>query len=195
MDAHSDVDLTELARRALDDDLVMDQLMRAVRAAAQRYCRARLAGYGASRQLAEDVAQEICIAVLEALPRYRHQGVPFEAFVYAIGSRKVADAQRTHHRMPVVLFDEVPETDSVPSPEHDVLERLEVEDVMSLLDSLPTRLREVLVMRVALGLPATQVGLTLGMSAGAVRIAQHRALQRLRELHLNRRATRGEVTA
>jgi RNA polymerase sigma-70 factor (ECF subfamily) len=37
-----------------------------------------------------------------------------------------------------------------------------------------------MVLRVAVGLSAEETGRALGMSAGAVRVAQHRALQKLR---------------
>ncbi|MGH3750328.1 MAG: sigma factor-like helix-turn-helix DNA-binding protein, partial [Micromonosporaceae bacterium] len=42
--------------------------------------------------------------------------------------------------------------------------------------------REIILMRVAVGLSAEEVGQILGMSAGAVRVTQHRALNRLRSL-------------
>ena len=187
-------DLAELALRALDDADVMDALMRDVRTVSHRYCRARLGGYRDGAQLAEDVAQEICIAVFQALPTFEHQGLPFEAFVYAIGSRKVADAQRSAYRSRQVLVEVVPDA-GVASAESEVLGRLESQDVLDLLDCLPDRLHEVLVLRVAMGLTAHEVGTTMGMTPGAVRIAQHRALQRLRDLHRNRQATRGEVSA
>jgi RNA polymerase sigma-70 factor (ECF subfamily) len=191
-----EADLSELALRALDDESVMDALMRNVRTVSHRYCRARLGSFRDAGQLADDVAQEICIAVFQALPTFRHEGVPFEAFVYAIGSRKVADAQRSAYRSRHIFVDEVPDTGaSAQSAEEAVLGRLESEGVLDLLDSLPERLREVLVLRVAMGLTAAEVGVTMGMTAGAVRIAQHRALQRLRSLHHNRRETRGEVHA
>ncbi|MGH1563552.1 sigma-70 family RNA polymerase sigma factor [Mumia sp. DW29H23] len=189
-------DLAELALRALGDDAVMDALMRDVRTVSHRYCRARLGGYRDGAQLADDVAQEICIAVFQALPTFRHQGLPFEAFVYAIGSRKVADAQRSAYRSRHILVDVVPESgEAAASAESEVLGRLESQDVLALLDALPERLREVLVLRVAMGLTAHEVGTTMGMTPGAVRIAQHRALQRLRELHRNRQVTLGEVPA
>ncbi|MDD9349764.1 MULTISPECIES: sigma-70 family RNA polymerase sigma factor [unclassified Mumia] len=187
-------DLAELALRALDDADVMDALMRDVRTVSHRYCRARLGGYRDGAQLAEDVAQEICIAVFQALPTFEHQGLPFEAFVYAIGSRKVADAQRSAYRSRQVLVDVVPDS-GVASAESEVLGRLESQDVLDLLDCLPGRLHEVLVLRVAMGLTANEVGTAMGMTPGAVRIAQHRALQRLRDLHRNRQVTRGEVSA
>jgi RNA polymerase sigma-70 factor, ECF subfamily len=40
------------------------------------------------------VAQEVCLAVLSALPRYRNMGRPFVSFVFGIASHKVADAAR-----------------------------------------------------------------------------------------------------
>ena len=51
-----------------------------------------------------------------------------------------------------------------------------------LLQVLPAKQREILVLRVAVGLSAEETGHVLGMSAGAVRVAQHRALARLRAL-------------
>ena len=51
-----------------------------------------------------------------------------------------------------------------------------------LLAQLPEHVRELLILRVVTGLSAEETGNVLGMSAGAVRVAQHRALARLRAL-------------
>jgi RNA polymerase sigma-70 factor (ECF subfamily) len=52
---------------------------------------------------------------------------------------------------------------------------------MSLLDRLPSeKLREVLRLRVIAGMSAEETGRALGMTPGAVRVAQHRALSTLR---------------
>jgi len=48
------------------------------------------------------------------------------------------------------------------------------------LERLPSNLRELLLLRVAVGLSAEETGRALGMTPGAVRVAQHRALARLR---------------
>ena len=52
----------------------------------------------------------------------------------------------------------------------------------ALLARLPGHLRELVILRVVTGLSAEETGNVLGMSAGAVRVAQHRALARLRAL-------------
>jgi len=126
------------------------------------------------------VAQEVCIAVLSALPRYRDEGKPFEAFVYRIAANKVADAQRGSYRAPQPHA-ELPEmVDLSDGPEDLALRASDAAQARALLDLLPDTLRELMVLRVAVGLSADETGRALGMSPGAVRVAQHRALQRLR---------------
>jgi RNA polymerase sigma-70 factor (ECF subfamily) len=53
---------------------------------------------------------------------------------------------------------------------------------MGFMNQLPERFREVLMLRVAAGLSAEEAGQVLGLTAGAVRVTQHRALTRLREI-------------
>jgi hypothetical protein len=49
-----------------------------------------------------------------------------------------------------------------------------------LLRILPVRQRDILTLRIVVGLSAVDTAHALGTTAGAVRVAQHRALQRLR---------------
>ena len=58
----------------------------------------------------------------------------------------------------------------------------QVEAAGVLLDRLPENLREIMLLRVAAGLTAEETGAALGMTAGAVRVAQHRALTKMRQL-------------
>ena len=126
------------------------------------------------------MAQEVCIAVLSALPRYRDEGKPFEAFVYRIAANKVADSQRGAYRRPQPQA-ELPEVvDLSDGPEALAVRASDAAQARALLDVLPDSLRELMVLRVAVGLSAEETGRALGMSAGAVRVAQHRALQKLR---------------
>lgn len=147
-----------------------------------RYCRARLARMPGSEHAAEDVAQEVCIAVLTALPRYRDEGKPFEAFVYRIAANKVADAQRAGVKA-AVPTDDVPDViDLADSPEDHAVRADGARRARALLARLPDQQRELLMMRVAVGLSAEETGRALGMTPGAVRVAQHRAVARLRAM-------------
>ncbi|WP_425483550.1 sigma factor [Flexivirga aerilata] len=84
--------LRVLAAAARDgDEAATDQLMAAVHQLAERYARGKLGRFPAAVDAAADAAQEVCVAVLTALPRYADRGAPFEAFVYRIAANKVAD--------------------------------------------------------------------------------------------------------
>ncbi|GAB3237441.1 sigma-70 family RNA polymerase sigma factor [Kineosporia babensis] len=173
----------ELSSRAVQgDDAATERLLKLVHRMARRYCRARLARMPGGEHTADDVAQEVCIAVLSALGRYRDEGRPFEAFVYRIAANKVADAQRAFYRAAVPVA-EVPETPETAAGPEELAERAgDAQQVRELLGRLPDQLRELLVLRVAVGMSAEETGRALGMTAGAVRVAQHRAMQRLRSM-------------
>ena len=177
------IDMGGLATLAIQGDTgARDALLGHVRVMVHRYCRARLGRLPGSEHAADDVAQEVCLAVLAALPRYQDQGRPFEAFVFGIASHKVADVQRSAVRA-AVPTDEMPdEPDLGPGPEDQAVRSSDAAMVRSLLDRLPPTARELLILRVAVGLSAEETGSALGMSAGAVRVAQHRALARLRAM-------------
>jgi RNA polymerase sigma-70 factor, ECF subfamily len=160
----------------------VEQLIERVRLIAQRYSWARLAGYPAPSQLVEDVVQDVCLAVLGALPRYRDRGRPFEAFVHGIAARKVVDAQRSLARHPLPVGELPDDVDDAPTPEDQAVAVSEAESAAQLLARLPEHLREIMVLRVGSGLTAEQTGAALGMTAGAVRVAQHRALTKMREM-------------
>ena len=101
--------LSDLVAAAVGGDTgALESLMVAVRERAFRYARARLGRFPHAAGAAEDAAQEVCIAVLTSLSRYDERGVPFEAYVYSICARKVADVQRSVFRQPVPT-DDVPE--------------------------------------------------------------------------------------
>src|SRR5256885_6359630 len=85
----------ELLQRArLADPDATAALLAQLRPGIVRYCRARLGRVGGAYTTADDVAQDVCLALLRAVPRYRDEGRPFAAFVYGIAAHKVADAQR-----------------------------------------------------------------------------------------------------
>ena len=172
--------LTSLAVRG--QPAAVAALLEQIRPMVVRYCRARLGRITGHYYVADDVAQEVCLAVLSALPRYRDMGRPFASFVFGIASHKVADAARNAARL-AVPYEDLPDgPDEQPGPEETVVAWIEAERARALLAQLPEHLRELLILRVVTGLSAEETGNVLGMSAGAVRVAQHRALARLRAI-------------
>jgi RNA polymerase sigma-70 factor (ECF subfamily) len=174
-------DLRTLVSRAAEGEAqAAEALLTHLRPLVVRYCRGRLGRVPAADFAADDAAQEVLLAVLHALPRYRDEGRPFEAFVFGIAAHKVADLQRAAFRT-AIPTDDVPDTTDLNlTPEERAVQAGEIDQAYALLDRLPENLRELLVLRVAVGLSAEETGRALGMTPGAVRVAQHRALTRLR---------------
>jgi RNA polymerase sigma-70 factor, ECF subfamily len=158
------------------------ELLEIVRPIVVRYCRARLGTAERSGLSADDVAQEVCLAAITALPRYREQGKPFLAFVYGIAAHKVADAHRAQSRYRAEPIDELPERATFEAgPEQLALEADLSARMNALLQVLPDKQREILILRVVVGLSAEETAEAVRSSPGAVRVAQHRALSRLRQ--------------
>src|SRR3979409_1087311 len=99
------------------DPQAVERLLASIRPLVVRYCRARVGRQERSFASADDVAQEGCLAVLTALPRYLHPGPPFLAFLYSTAAPQLADAPRAAARNrsePVPEVPDAPETDAGP---------------------------------------------------------------------------------
>ena len=121
------------------------------------------------------------MAAITALPRYKDQGRPFLAFVYGIAAHKVADAHRAAARNRAEPTDVLPERfSSEAGPEQLALDAEASARMAKLLSVLPEKQREILILRVVVGMSAEETAEAVGSTAGAVRVAQHRALTRLK---------------
>jgi RNA polymerase sigma-70 factor (ECF subfamily) len=157
------------------------EVLEIIRPIVVRYCRARVGATERSGLSADDVAQEVCLAAITALPRYKDQGRPFLAFVYGIAAHKVADAHRAAARNRAEPTDVVPERLSMEAgPEQMAIDSESAARMNRLLAVLPEKQREILILRVVVGMSAEETAEAVGSTAGAVRVAQHRALARLK---------------
>jgi len=161
----------------------VEGVLRRIRPLVVRYCRARVGGQEKTFASADDVAQEVCLAVLTALPSYRDQGRPFLAFVYGIASHKVADAHRSSARNRSEPVSEVPDIpDLADGPEAQAMLGEFTGRMTKLMETLPEKQREIVRLRVMVGLSAEETAEAVGSTPGAVRVAQHRALGKLRSV-------------
>ena len=157
------------------------EVLATIRPIVVRYIRARLGTAERVGLSADDVAQEVCLAAIQALPRYQDQGRPFLAFVYGIAAHKVADAHRAAGRNRSEPTDSVPERYSLESgPEQMALQADSASRMNKLLEILPDKQREILILRIVVGMSAEETAEAVGSTPGAVRVAQHRALARLK---------------
>ncbi len=174
---------TLVASAVAGDPRARDRLLAEIHPFVLRYCRGRLGRQESVIGSADDVAQEVCLAVVSALPNYTVKGLSFRAFVYGIAAHKVTDAFRAIGRNriePVADLPDSPVTDG--GPESRLLACELGERLGELLGRLTPRQREVLVLRIAVGLSAEETAVVVRSTPGAVRVTQHRALNRLRDL-------------
>lgn len=142
-----------------DDEVLAaspERLATEVRAFVSRYCRGRL---GSLADTADRITDEVCRAVVDAWPGGPATGRSLRPFAYRIAAQRVDEALRSIGR----------------SRTHPPGDRLG-----ELLRTLPAFQREALLLRVAVGLSVEQAAQAVGATPDAIRLAQHRALARLR---------------
>jgi len=194
-DARTMID-TLVAGAVGGDTRARDDLLTVIHPLVLKYCRARLGRQESLMSSADDVAQDVCMAVVSALPNYQLKGLSFRAFVYGIAAHKVTDAFRAIGRNraePVADLPDGPVT--ADGPEHRLLAAEMSARLGRLLNHLTPRQREVLVLRLAVGLSAEETAQAVRSTPGAVRVTQHRALGRLRKILLGESGARGIAAA
>ncbi len=178
----SGADLDSLARTAgTGDQKAVTTLLATIQPRIIPYCRARIDARNSADASAEDVAQEALIAIVRALPSYRDDHAGFSAFAFGIAAHKVADFYRKRQREPVTSVAEFPSIpDTGAGPERSVLDAEQRRKIRQLLATLSENQREILIHRLVSGLSSEETAQVLATTPGAVRVAQHRALERLR---------------
>ncbi|WP_410788840.1 RNA polymerase sigma factor [Kribbella sp. C-35] len=122
--------------------------------------------------LADDVSQEVWLAVVRGLPRLK-EPERFAAWLFTIARRSVVNQLRQRYvEQPQV------DVDQEPDPADHVVERV---DVRRLLGGVPVMEREVLVLFHLEDLSLEECAEVLGVPVGTVKSRLHRARRLLRE--------------
>lgn len=137
---------------------------------------AALTHHFGDRWLAEELAQEALVRACDRWPRVRQLDSP-TGWAFRVGAnlgtsrfrRRAAERRaRARHGPPVQVH-----------RDPDAADRLAVAEALT---ELAEQQREIVVLRYYLGLSARQVAEMVGSTEGAVRVAAHRAIARLREI-------------
>ena len=156
----------------------LDGLVRRLRPAVYRYCRTRLP----DRETAEDVTQEVMIAMIDALQRRRATGHSLRAYVFGIATNKIAMAHRTAYRRREILTDEPPEGQArTAGPAQVAEDRETVGEINALLGELPENYRSVILLRDMEELSTLETAQTLDLTEDVVKTRLHRARLAIRQ--------------
>ena len=178
-----------VGRAKIGDVGALDELLREVRRAVVRYGSAQRM----SRDDAEDLAQEVCLAVVKIVPEWRETGRSMWGFVFTVARNKLADGVRRQVRQGAMArpmgIDEdynrgaLEVADADLGPEDRAIDSDSTKRMERLLSQLPATQREVLLLRTVVGLSGKETADALGLSPGSVHVLQHRAIAKLRGLY------------
>lgn len=130
---------------------------------------------------ADDLTAEVFLRMVEGLPNYKLNGVPFEAWLYRIASARVADFYREQSRHPQEALSET-EPDRSVSPESRVQTTEERAELRAALQQLSEEYQNILLLRFVERKSHAEVADIVGKSVSAVKSAQYRALGQLADL-------------
>jgi|SRR4051794_2401475 len=159
------------ARRGEDDGFLT--LYRAIQPRLLRYLAVR------TTDTADDIAAETWLHVVRDLDRFCGGADDFRAWVFTLARNRSIDAARARASRPSVSVADVTVLgvgELAPSAESQAMERMSTEQALRLVATLPPDVAEMVALRVVAGLDPATVGEIVGKSAGAVRVAVHRAL-------------------
>ena len=176
-------DLVERARRG--DEPAWEALFRRAYPKLLAYASRRLP----SQEQAKDAVGETMTRAVANIDKLRSEGGGFDAWMYGIMRHVVVDAQRLLSREGPGL---IPDTvDTGPLPGDRALDREDALEVREAFEQLSPADQELLELRVVAELSTDEVASVLGRKPGTVRMAQSRALARLRALVGEDREERG----
>ena len=130
----------------------------------------------------EDVASETWFHVVRDLPAFGGGIDDFRAWLFTIARHRAIDHGRARVRRPAVPVASPTEHSADPlarSAEEDAVARHSTAEAVRLVASLPPDQAELVMLRVVAGLDVAVVARLVGKKPGTVRVAVHRALQKL----------------
>jgi RNA polymerase sigma-70 factor (ECF subfamily) len=134
-----------------------------------------------SEHAADDAVSETMLRALDRIDTFTWQGAGFDAWLYGILRNVVFESHRDRRR--TLTMAAVPER-SIPSdPSARMVAADDATDLRAAFARLRPEEQEMLELRVVADLSADDVGAIVGRRPGSVRMAQSRALARLRTLY------------
>jgi RNA polymerase sigma-70 factor, ECF subfamily len=128
----------------------------------------------------EDVASEVWLTVTRGLASFEGGDSDFRGWVFTIARRRVVDWSRHRDRQPPgTVLDEIDIADPAAMSSALVDAATALEAALALLQRLTPDQREVVALRVIVGMTVRETAMVVNKSEGAVRVLCHRGLRTL----------------
>lgn len=133
-----------------------------------------------NKEDAQDITSQTFVAVLQALPRYRHNG-HFEAWLFTIARNQLLDYQRKHKRE-----SDFPESDEMPgtslTSEGDPKHLEEVSHLRDMIHGLRGEEQELLRLRYTAGLAFGEIARLMNRNEDAIKKSIYRLQEKLQRM-------------
>ncbi|KKL14112.1 hypothetical protein LCGC14_2519020 [marine sediment metagenome] len=131
---------------------------------------------------AEDLTEEVFLRVLHAIERFQWREAPFSAWLFRIAHNAVISQRRKEGaRGRSSPLSEALPMDSQ-GPDEMVENRLALKEIMKAAETLPEAQRRVISLRFAAGLTVAETARAMGKGEGNVKVIQHKAIAKLRDM-------------
>ena len=170
------------------DEAALTELYRLYYPRVYRYILARMG----NPYDAEDLTEEVFLRVLDAIERFQWREAPFSAWLFRIAHNAVISQRRKEgaRGRSSPLIEALP-VDSQ-GPEEMVENRLAINEIMKAAETLPEAQRRVIGLRFAAGLTVAETARAMNKGEGNVKVIQHKAIAKLREIFVQRPAVYGK---
>lgn len=165
-----------MAKAQQGDSNTYAQLLGAITVPLRAFLRARLF----NGSVVEDVLQDTLLAIHAARHTYRPDQ-PFANWMYGIARHKMIDHLRREGRKTSHEMESTPLAEMVAAPGNDPEAALISRQLKKVIDTLPAKQKQIVVLTKLEGFSMAEAGRKLGMSEGATKIAAHRAYKTLQE--------------
>jgi RNA polymerase sigma-70 factor (ECF subfamily) len=176
---HPELKDNELVKRAVRGDTsAFGKLYERYLEAIYRYVYFRVA----DTYEAEDLTETVFLKAWEALPRLNQNDLNFRAWLYRVAHNVVVDRHRTFK--PTVPLEHVITHKNVlaENPEITAQNGETVTEMARLIASLDDDLQQVITCRFVMNLSHAETAAIMGRTEGYVRVLQHRALKKLKDV-------------
>ena len=134
--------------------------------------------------VAEDLAADIWVRVLRALPGFEGDESGFRGWLYTTARNRLTDWYRSgERRIDVIEHASLVVMPSSANVEDEAAEHSATDQAIALIGELPPDQAEAVMLRIVAGMDVARVAEIMGRTPGSVRVLCHRGLKRL-ERHL-----------
>lgn len=137
------------------------------------------------REEAEDLCHQVFLSAWQNIEEYEFKGFPFSAWLYSIARNKVIDHYRTKKNFIDIETVYIVEENDKKTNEAILDFKISLENVKKTIPKLHQIEQDVIIMRFVEDMSPREIASILNKSEGSIRLIQHKAIKRLKELLKN----------